>query len=60
MRTTDDLNPEPPFKPFGDRVLPLPTRTSPAPTPPAGPYGVVIDHNGMRKTTLDNLPKGTK
>lgn len=28
-RTTDDLNPEPPFKPFGEKVTP--------PAPPAPP-----------------------
>jgi hypothetical protein len=58
MRTTDDLNPEPPFRPFGPKVTP--------PAPPAQPEwkqvpgaapGVQADADGRKRTNLP-LPKG--
>lgn len=58
MRTTDDLNPEPPFKPFGEKIV--------RPGPPAQPEwkqvpgaaaGVQVGPNGQLRTNIP-LPKG--
>jgi hypothetical protein len=53
MRTTDDLNPEPPFKPFGEKMV-----KPPPPKPeqkPCGEYGIV-EENGRLRTTKEPKP----
>ncbi len=58
MRTTDDLNPPPPWKGLGERVTkPASAPASSSPTPPRGPYGLVTGDDGRIRTTRDNLPK---
>lgn len=54
MRTTDDLNPEPPWKPLGEKVTPP---APPAPEPKCIAPGVVQDKDGRMRTDLP-LPKG--
>jgi hypothetical protein len=56
MRTTDDLNPEPAFKPFGPKVE-KPKPSQPPHTAPQGDYGIVTLPDGTMRTTRDNLPK---
>ena len=49
MRTTDDLNPAPPFKPLGEKVVkPTPAPASPK---PQGPSGIVTGTDGKSRTT---------
>ncbi len=56
MRSTDEMNSESPFKPFGEKVV-KPVPASPKPKP-EGPSGIVVDENGMRRTTTH--PKDPK
>lgn len=53
-RTTDDLNPNRPWKPFGEKV------TKPAPAAPEqkprGEYGIVPDKDGRMRTTKGPKP----
>lgn len=51
MRTPDDLNPSPPWKPLGDRVeQPKPAAPQLKPVPGAK-SGIVVDENGRMQTT---------
>lgn len=49
-RTTDDLNPEAPFKPFGEKV-PRPAPPAPPAPKPQGPSGIVEGPDGRIRTT---------
>lgn len=51
MRTTDDLNPEPPFRPLGEKVEKPPAPPKPW-AEPRGDYGIV-EENGRLRTTRD-------
>lgn len=49
-RTTDDLEPREPFKPFGEKVTPPPPPAKPQPKG-EGPSGIVIGPDGRMRTT---------
>lgn len=52
MRTTDDLNPEPPFKPLGEKVTPP---APPAPgwkQVPGAAKGVEVGPDGKLRTNM--------
>lgn len=51
MRTTDELNPEPPFKPFGEKVVKPTPPPSHAGAQPVGKSGIVTDADGKIRTT---------
>ncbi len=50
-RTTDDLHPEPPFKPLGEKVTPPAPPPAPEWNPVPGRPGFEVNRSGQWRTT---------